>query len=188
MTTLIAGLGVGGVAVALALQRPLEDLIAAITLYSQQIIKTGDFCHFGDVRGTVEEIGLRNTRIRTLRNTVISIPNSRVVHESIDNFAERQKFLYETILSLGHDTNATQLRDVLAGLVRVAEEHPKVHEGFRIRFAEFGGVSFDIKVFMYIDTRQVAEFQEIVEELNLAFMDVIDGEGARFAERVVIAQ
>ena len=94
ITTVLAGLGVGGIAVALALQKPMEDVFGAITLYSQQPIRVGDFCRIGNETGTIEEIGLRTTRIRTLANTVITIPNSRLASEPIDNISAREKILY----------------------------------------------------------------------------------------------
>jgi MscS family membrane protein len=87
ITTVLAGLGVGGIAVALALQKPMEDVFGAITLYAQQPVRIGDFCRIGNETGTIEEIGLRTTRVRTLANTLIAIPNARLASEPIDNIS-----------------------------------------------------------------------------------------------------
>ena len=104
ITTVLAGLGVGGVAVALALQKPMEDVFGAITLYANQPVRVGDFCQIGEVTGTIEEIGLRTTRIRTLANTVIAVPNSRLANEPIDNISARQKIRFLANLRLRYDT------------------------------------------------------------------------------------
>jgi len=89
ITTVLAGLGVGGIAVALALQKPMEDVFGAITLYTQQPVRVGDFCRVGTETGTIEEIGLRTTRLRTLADTLIAIPNSLLATEPIDNISAR---------------------------------------------------------------------------------------------------
>ena len=89
ITTVLAGLGIGGIAVALALQKPMEDMLGAISLYTQQPIRVGDFCRIGGRTGTVEEIGLRTTRLRTLAHTLIAVPNHRLVNEPIDNISAR---------------------------------------------------------------------------------------------------
>ena len=100
VTTILAGLGVGGVAVALAAQKSLENLIGSITIYSSQPVRVGDFCKFGETLGTVEEIGLRSTQLRTLGRTVVHIPNALFSSGEIENLTQRDKILYRTRLHL----------------------------------------------------------------------------------------
>ena len=126
ITTVLAGLGVGGVAVALALQKPMEDVFGAVTLYTQQPVRVGDFCRIGTERGTIEEIGLRTTRIRTLTNSVIAVPNSKLASEPIENISARQKIRYRPTLRLRYDTTPEQLQQVLEGIRGLLGSHERV--------------------------------------------------------------
>jgi MscS family membrane protein len=182
ITALIAGLGVGGIAVALALQKPLEDLFGAVTLYTQQPAKVGDFCKCGTITGTIEEIGLRTTRIRTLGNTVVSIPNARVASDVLDNYSARQRIWYHPRLTLRYDSTAKQLDKVLAMTRKLLEDHEKVaNEPLRVRLTDFGREGFEVDVFAYVQTSDWAEFLETGEELNLAIVDVVAKSGTAFA-------
>ena len=113
ITTVLAGLGVGGIAVVLALQKPMEDVFGALSLYTQQPVRVGDFCRIGKETGTVEEIGLRTTRIRSLANSVIAIPNAKLASEAIDNISARQKILYNPTLRLRIDTSRCTMTEAV---------------------------------------------------------------------------
>ena len=126
ITALLAGLGVGGVAVALALQKPLEDVFGAMWLFTLQPIRVGDFCQLGQFIGTVEEIGLRRTRLRTLANTVVQIPNARIADEPIDNISARQRIGYNPTLRLRYDTSRVVVERVLAATRLVLESDDRV--------------------------------------------------------------
>ena len=95
MTAVVAGIGVGGIAVALAAQKTLENLIGGITIVSDQPIRVGDFCRVGEYQGTVQAVGLRSTRIRTLGRTVVSIPNGQLAVMNIENFSLRDKIWFQ---------------------------------------------------------------------------------------------
>jgi len=182
ITTLIAGLGVGGVAVALALQKPLEDVFGALTLYTQQPMRVGDFCRFGSETGVVEEIGLRTTRIRTLANTVIAVPNARLANEPIDNISARQKIRFNTTLRLRYDTTPEQLDQVLAKLRALLSEHSDVlPEDQRVRFREIGEDAYLIEINCYLNTTQWGEYLELAEGLNMRIVSIIKLAGTRFA-------
>jgi MscS family membrane protein len=126
VTTLMAGLGIGGLAVALAAQKPLENLIGAITLYTSRPVRVGDFCRFGDKIGTVEEVGLRATKVRTLDRTLVNIPNAEFVHLHLDNFTKREKIWYHPRISLRYETTPDQVRYILVEVRKVLYAHPKV--------------------------------------------------------------
>jgi MscS family membrane protein len=119
ISTVLAGLGVGGLALALALQKPIEDMMGALSLFSQAPIRVGDFCKYGAFTGTVEDIGLRSTRIRTLTNTLIHIPNARLAHVEIENFTAREKIRFWPTLRLRYDTTPEQLREIKAGIMEM---------------------------------------------------------------------
>jgi MscS family membrane protein len=182
ITTVLAGLGVGGLALALALQKPLEDMMGALTLFSQAPMRVGDFCRYGEIMGTVEDIGLRTTRIRTLANTLVSIPNSRIAHVEIENFSLRKKVHFKPVLRLGYDTSPDQLSAVLGGIRTVLESHAKVHdEPLRVRFTDFDEDALLLKIHAYIDTDNIPDFLEISEELNFEIMEVVSSAGVSFA-------
>jgi MscS family membrane protein len=179
ITALVAGLGVGGVAVALALQKPMEDIFGAITLYAQQPVRVGDFCRVGNGMGTIEEIGLRTTRIRTLENTVIAVPNGRLSTEAIDNFSARQKILYRPTLRVKQDTTPDQMEVVLKGIRNLFDTHERVLKvGHRVRFQDFASDALVIEAFAYIDTTDWAEYLEIAEDLNLSIHRIVIDAGS----------
>jgi MscS family membrane protein len=182
ITTLLAGLGVGGVAVALALQKPMEDVFGAVTLYSQQPIRIGDFCRVGTVLGTIEEIGLRTTRLRTLNDTVIAVPNSKIASEPIDNISARQKIRYRPTLRLRYDTTPEQLQQILEGIRELLSSHERVLEDSRrVRFKEFGDDALKIEVNAYLNTTEWGEYLRLAEELNIRIMEIIARAGTSLA-------
>jgi len=182
VTALIAGLGVGGLAVALVLQKPLEDILGAITLYTQQPVTIGQFCTAGNVSGTIEEISLRSTRIRKLDNTVVIIPNAIFATASIENVSERRRILYRQVIRLAQDTTQAEIRQLLGELRELVGHHAKVvADAWRVRFVAFGDFSKDIEVFAHIDTTDWLEFLSISEEINLATQGALEVTGARLA-------
>ncbi len=182
VTTLMAGLGIGGLAVALAAQKPLENLIGAITLYTSRPVRVGDFCRFGDKIGTVEEIGLRATKVRTLDHTLVSIPNGEFSNMHLDNFSKREKIWYHPRISLRYETTPDQIRYILVEIRKMLYAHPKVDpDPARIRFEKFGTYSLDLNVFAYVDVTDFGEFLEVAEDLNLRIMDIVAQAGSRFA-------
>jgi MscS family membrane protein len=178
----LAGLGIGGIAVALAAQRSLEDVFGAITLYSGRPVRVGDFCRFGGKLGTVEEIGLRWTRVRTLDDTVVNLSNADFAKEKLENFTVRKKIWYHPRLRLRYQTTPDQLRYILVEVRRLLYAHPRVlPDPARVRFVGFGDYSLDLDVFAYLETTDYGEFLEIAEDLNLRIMDVLKKAGSDFA-------
>ncbi len=182
VTSLIAGLGVGGLAVALAAQKTLENLFGGFTLITDQPVRVGDFCRFGDQVGTVEDIGLRSTKIRTLNRTVISIPNSTFSSMALENFGPRDRILLHATLGLRYETSPDQLRFILVELRKLLLGHPKIdNDPARVRFVGFGSSSLDVEIFAYARTNDWNEFLAIREDVFLRIMDVIDRAGSGFA-------
>jgi MscS family membrane protein len=184
-TTLIAGLGVGGLAVALAAQKSIENLIGAITLYMSAPVKVGDLCRFGDEFGTVEEINLRATRIRTLDRTLIAVPNAVFAEMQLENVSAREKLRYNPTLILRHETTPDQMRKVLDGIRQAIAEHPMVDDDPQyVRFEQFGERGLQLKTLIYVDTTDYQEFLGVAEELNLQMMDVVASAGTALAEPI----
>jgi MscS family membrane protein len=182
VTAVLAGLGVGGLAVALAAQKTVENLFGGVSLVADQPVRVGDFCRFGDRVGTIEEIGLRSTRVRTLDRTLVTIPNADFSALQLENFAARDRIWLKVVLGLRYETTPGQLRHVLAGLRRVLREHPRVDpDPARVRFVAFGAYSLDLEVFAYVRTSDFDEFLAIREEIYLAMMDAVAASGTGFA-------
>jgi MscS family membrane protein len=179
---LLAGLGIGGLAVALAAQKSLENVIGAITLYASRPVKVGDFCRFGDSYGTVEEIGLRATKVRTHDSTVINIPNAEFSTIQLENYSMRKHMWYHPTIRLRYETTPDQLRYVLVEVRKMFYSHPKVLQSpARIRFEGFGEHSLDLQVFAFLDVNNPDNFTEVAEDLNLRIMDIVAEAGTEFA-------
>lgn len=182
VTALLAGLGVGGIAVALAAQKTVENLFGGVTLYADRPVRVGDFCRFGDKIGTVEEIGLRSTRVRTLDRTVISVPNAEFANLQLENFAKRDRIWYHPTIGLRYETTPDQLRYVLVEIRRMLYAHPKVDpDPARIRFESFGAYSLNLGIFAYVNVTDFGEYLEVAEDLNLRIMDIVEKAGTGFA-------
>jgi MscS family membrane protein len=182
VTGLLAGLGIGGIAVALAAQKTIENLFGGLTLMADKPVKLGDFCRFGDKSGWVENIGFRSTRVRTLDRTVISVPNSEFSSVQIENLSERDRIRLFATIGLRYETTADQLRAVLVELRKLFLGHPRVAaDMLRIRFIGFGASSLDIEIQSYVMTADPSEFYAIREDLLLRMMDVVAASGSGFA-------
>jgi MscS family membrane protein len=182
MTGVLAGLGVGGLAVALAAQKSLENLFGGLSLIVDQPVRVGDTCRFGDRVGTVEDIGLRSTRIRTPDRTIVTVPNADFSALHIENFAVRDRMLFTTTIGLRYETTPDQMRWLLRALRQVLLDHPKVDpDPARVRFVKLAQSSLDVEIFAYVLTSDGNEFLEIREEILLRFMDVIAQGGSGFA-------
>lgn len=181
-TSVLAGVGVGGLAVALAAQQTLQNVIAGFTLFADSPLSVGDFCRYGDKLGTVEEIGLRSTRIRSLDRSVVSVPNSEFANLQLENFAKRDRVLLRTTLQLRYETTPDQLRYVLAELRRLLVGHPRVHpDPARVRLVGMGACSLDVEVFAYVVTVDYGEFLAIREDVFLRMMEIVLRSGTGFA-------
>ncbi|TVQ35703.1 MAG: mechanosensitive ion channel family protein [Geminicoccaceae bacterium] len=178
----IAGLGVGGIAVALAAQGTVANFIGGLTLFADKPIKVGDFCRFGDQVGTVEGLGLRSVKIRSLDRTVVTIPNAEFVNMALENFGRRDMILLRTTIELRYETTPDQLRWVLQEFRKLLLQHPKVTDApARARFEGFGAHSLNIGIFAYVRTPDINEFLAIQEDIYLRMIDIVDRSGTGFA-------
>ena len=182
LTAVLAGLGIGGIAVALAAQKTLENLLGGITIASDQPIRVGDFCRVGDYLGTVQVVGLRSTRIRTLDRTIVSIPNGQLAIMNLENFTLRDKIWFKHALNLRYETTTDQLRYILAEIREMLYKHPKVESvSARVRLIGFVGSAFNLEVFAYVLESSYETFLHIQEDLLLRIMDIVAASGSGFA-------
>lgn len=180
LPAVIASLGVGGLALGMAARPTLENLIAGITMYLDKPVRVGEFCQFDDVLGTVEEIGLRSTRIRRWEGNLISVPNSQFAEFRLDNYNDVRYMMIKTTLGLRYETTVDQLRYVLTKLSEMLIAHPKVVAP-RVRFAGFGEYALEVYVIGYCDTRVWAEWHAIREDVYLRAKQIVEEAGTGFA-------
>ncbi len=182
ITTLMAGLGVGGIAIALAAQAIFADLIGTIILLLSQPVRVGDFCRFGNTIGTVEEIGLRATRIRTLDNTVVSVPNAEFSRQHLENYTWREKTWFHPKISLPYETPREKIAQIASDVAEMLKNHPEVlDDPIQVDFTEIGDYSHNIEVFSYIASGDWGKYKKIAHELNMAIMDIVEKAGVRLA-------
>jgi MscS family membrane protein len=182
VTTGIAALGIGGIALALGTQKTVENFVGSVTLIADQPVRVGDFCKIGDIVGTIERIGMRATQVRTNDRTVVTIPNGELSSLKIENYAHRERFWFHPIFCLRVDTTPEQIRLLITDLRHVLLTHPRVNPvPARVRFVEIGVNGVKLEIFAYIDTAEMDVFLEIQEELLLKMMEVITHSGTNFA-------
>ena len=181
-TTLLAGLGVGGLAVALAAQKTIENLFGGISVIGDRPVLVGDFCRFNNRVGTITHIGLRSTRIRTLDRTVVSVPHSQFSSIELENFSARDKIWFHQTLRLRRDASSNQLRQVLREAHEILDQNPKVEIGdIPVRFTGIGDYSLDIEVFAYVLTSDFDAFLRIQQDLLLDLMRAVEHAGTSLA-------
>jgi MscS family membrane protein len=182
ITAALAGLGVGGIAIALAAQKTLENVVAGVSLIADQAVRVGDFVNLGDVQGTVVELGLRSTRILTVDRTLVSLPNGQMATMKLETLSTRDKFLLRQLISLQYETTQAQLLSVMDGIRDLMSSHAAVDStSLRVRFIRFGPSALEIEVFTYVFARDWNNFLEIQEELLLKIRDVIERTGTGIA-------
>jgi MscS family membrane protein len=182
MSTALAGLGIGGLAIGFGAQKTIENLFGGVSVLGDEAIRVGDYCRFGDRAGTVEDIGLRSTRIRTDDRTVVVIPNGTVATINVENFTHRDRILFKTNLGVRRETTADHLRWVLAEIRRLIYSHPKVEsKTSHVRLTDIAGSSLNVEVLAYILTRDSEEFLAIREDLLLRMMEIVEQSGSGLA-------
>jgi MscS family membrane protein len=180
--TTLAGLGIGGLAIALAAQKTLENLIGGVSLLMDKAIRVGDFCQIGDQLGTVEDIGLRSLKLRTLDQNLSVVPNGSLAQMQFQNMARRSKLLINQTFSLRIETRAEQLRFVLDHVQSMLDQHPAIESGSgRVRVMSFVGSAFQMELFAYGKTGDWAQFTGIRQDVILKIAEIVEASGTRFA-------
>ena len=181
-TAALAGLGIGGIAVALAAQKTLENVIGGFSIVFDKAVRVGDVLKLGDMSGTVDRIGLRSTRIRTLDRTIVSVPNGQIATASIETLSQRDKFWFHHVVGLRYQTTAAQMRTVIAGMRQTLGDQPGVDlESVRARFVRLGPSSLDIEVFAYIFAADWVSFLAVQQDLLLRIMEIVEQAGTEIA-------
>ncbi len=182
VASLLAGLGIGGVALALAAQKTVENLFGSVAIGVDQPFRVGDFVKIEDVVGTVETIGMRSTRVRTLDRTLVTFPNGKLADTRAETFAVRDRLRLFVNLALSYDTTAAQMRAILRDLEAALRDHPKIWpDAVSVRFSDLKESTLNVEVVAWFQTRDWNEFTVIRQELLLRFMEIVERGGTSFA-------
>lgn len=182
VTTALAGLGIGGIAIGFGAQKTIENLFGGISVATDQVIRVGDVCDFNGRIGTITDIGLRSTRMKTLERTELSVPNGVLANMNVDNLSRREKMLFRTTIGLLYETTPEQMRKVVSGIRDLFASDGRVEwPGGRVTFAGFGDSSLNVEIFCYVLTNDFSQFAHIREELLLKIMEIVQQAGTGFA-------
>jgi MscS family membrane protein len=182
LTATLAGLGIGGIAVAFAAQKSLENLFGGVVVLTDKILRVGDVVKVGTVQGEVEDVTLYATRIRTFERTVVSIPNGTMMTSQIENFSRRDKFLFRHTFGLRFETSAKEMNAALAGCRARLASDPRVEPATaRVRFLKVGAYTLDVEAYAYVLAPDWATFLAVQEELLLSLMHAVEEAGSGFA-------
>ena len=181
-TAALAGLGIGGIAVALAAQKTLENVIGGFSLVFDKALRVGDVLKLGEIVGTVDQIGLRSTRIRTMDRTVISVPNGQISTVNIETLSDRDKFWFRHVIGLRYETTPAQIRTIVKEMRELLARQPEADlDSVRVRFLRLGAFSLDIELFVYLFAKDWNRFLEIQEALLLQVMEIVERAGTSIA-------
>jgi len=181
-TAALAGLGIGGIAIALAAQKTLENVIGGFSLVFDKAIRVGDFLKVGQTTGTVEYVGLRSTRIRTLDRTIVTVPNGQMATVNIETMSQRDRFWFNHVVGLTRATTTRQVREIRGAFERLLLEHPAIDVStVRVRFLRLGSYSLDVELFAYIYADDYDTFLTVQGDLLMKVMEIVENAGAEIA-------
>jgi MscS family membrane protein len=182
LSAALATLGIGGIAVALAAQKTIENLFGGISILSDRVMRVGDLCRVGDTIGTVEDIGLRSTRIRTYERGLISVPNGALAAANVENLSARDKMRVFCKLGLRYETSRKQLEAVLAQVTTMLRNHPRVESASAwTRLARLGDSALELELQAYVLTRDWDDYAAVREDLLMRVMEIVESCGTSLA-------
>jgi MscS family membrane protein len=178
---IIAGLGLGGLAFALAAKESLENLFASFTIFLDKPFAVGDQVTVNNITGTIEKVGFRSTRIRTLEKSFLTLPNKLMIDNALENHTLRTHRRADFVLTLEYGTSKNELEIFLGRLEAMLEQNPRTSEESLVRFFLFGESGFNIRLLYFVDTNDFNEFQKIREEINFEILTIVAELGIRLA-------
>lgn len=182
VTSLLAGLGIGGIAVALAGQKTVEHLFGSISLAADKAFRVGDFVRVGTLEGTVERIGLRSTSFRTIERTIVRVPNGKLAEERIETFGARDRIFFRVDLGVTYDTSPETLAEIRAEIAEHLRKEPKIwSEQIQVHVIGFGDSAINLRVSAWFLTTEYPEFLEIRNNVLMEFMRIVARRGSSFA-------
>ena len=176
--TALAGVGIGGIAIALGAQKTFENLIGGVSVLTDGVMHVGDLCRVGDQKGRVESITLRSTKLRTEDGSLLAVPNGVMASVNVENLSNRSCYVFNPVIRIRYETTAKQMLDLLGRIREILKVHPEIEpEGLRVRFKEFGESSLEIEAYAQVRTADYSEYLAIREQLLVEIMNAVEAVG-----------
>ena len=182
VTSIIASLGIGGLAVALAAQDTISNFFGSVVVFTDRPFQVGDWVELGDIEGTIEEVGFRTTRIRQFDKGLVVLPNKMFTTTPIKNYSERSIRRIKMTVGLTYETDSAGMQAFLEGVRQILKEHPSLDQNFHFaHFVEFGASSLDVQIYCFTKTAVWVDWLQGREELMLQIMDLVEKLGLEIA-------
>ena len=181
IAALATGLGIGGIALAMASKESLENLLGSFTIFFDQPFTVGDVVIVGAVTGTVEKVGFRSTRIRTFDKSLVTVPNKKMIDAELDNLGLRSVRRVKFNIGLTYETSNNQIKAIVTDIQEMINLHEKTNQEGRVRFQEFGSCSLDIMVMYFVDSPKWEDLINVKEDVNYKIMDIVKKHNSDFA-------
>ncbi len=179
--SLVAGLGIGGLAIALAAQDTLKNLLASFIIFFDQPFQVGDFINVGGTYGVVEKIGFRSTRIRTLEKSYLTVPNDSLINRELDNLSLRTFRRAKFHVGLTYGTTIEQIQNIIRDVQQYIDDYALTNQDGLVKFEEFGDSSLNLMVLYYVETQDWGVYLKVREEINFKIMEIVAAHGSDFA-------
>tara|TARA_Y100000991_G_scaffold214093_1_gene201085 strand:- start:9431 stop:10531 length:1101 start_codon:yes stop_codon:yes gene_type:complete len=181
ITALVTGLGIGGVAFALASKESLENLLGSFTIFFDKPFTVGDIVTLGGVTGIVEKVGFRSTRIRTFDKSIVTVPNKNIISTELDNLGARPVRRVKFNIGLTYDTSVENIKNIVNDIQKLIDDHPMTNQDGRVKFLNFGASSLDVMVLYYVDSPDWEVLIDTQEKINFSIIEIVNGHKCEFA-------
>jgi MscS family membrane protein len=182
LTTALAGVGIVGVAIAFGAQKTVENLLGGVFLLSDRVIAVGDYCRVSDREGWIEDITLRSVRLRTLQQTLLSVPAGVLSQGSIENYSTRGKILIQSRLRVRYGATVDQVQRILDGIRQLVAGDRRIEQNSaRVQLVDFSAHGVEIELFAFVETGDMLQFLKVREQVLLHVAAVIESAGCAFA-------
>ena len=181
ITALATGLGIGGIAIAMASKESLENLLGSFTIFFDRPFTVGDIVQVGNVTGKVAKVGFRSTRITTFDRSIVTVPNKKMIDAELDNLGLRPVRRVKFHIGLTYSTSTDQIKKIVEELQEMINIHPKTNDDGRVRFQEFGASSLDILVIYYVNSPKWEDLINAKQDINYKIMDIVKKHNSDFA-------
>jgi MscS family membrane protein len=181
ITALVASLGIGGLAVALAAQDTLANLLGSFVIYLDKPFKAGDLIETNDIRGTIEHVGFRSTRIRTMEKSLLTVPNKKLIDNALNNITLSAARRVRFNIGLTYATKSNQIVAIMEDIKKIILEHPLVSDDCTVKFDAFDSSSLNILVVYFVMSNEYDTMIDVKEQLNLKIMHIVEAHGCQFA-------
>ena len=181
IAALATGLGIGGIALAMASKESLENLLGSFTIFFDQPFTVGDVVIVGSVTGTIEKVGFRSTRIRTFDKSLVTVPNKKMIDAELDNLGLRSVRRVKFNVGLTYETSTKQIKAIVTDIQEMINQHQKTTQEGRVRFQEFGSSSLDIMVMYFVNSPRWEDLIDVKEDVNYKIMEIVKKHNSDFA-------